>query len=73
MLLADALSRLPSRTAQDIIPLDLQVHFIAFSDIKIQAITAATLKDPILSITHCLTANGWPSRCSDIPKIAQCY
>ena len=72
--LAETLSRLPSRRAQDIIPLDLQAHQIAFSDRRIQAITTANRErnHPVNCVPH-FTTNGWPSRYSDIPKVAQCY
>ena len=70
MLYTETLFRLQSRTAQDIIPLDFQVHNIALSVRRIQAITTVREKDPILPTMYHLTVNVWPFRCSDIPKIA---
>ena len=75
MLLADALSHLPSRT--DIkIKLDLRVDTILLSEFTrshLTKMTAETQKDPILSTAHRLTLNGWPQRCTNVPGIARNY
>ena len=63
MLLADALSRLPSRANNTEIKLDLWVKtisFAAFSSSRLTKTATETQKDPILSTVHRLTQNGWP-------------
>ena len=63
MLLADALSRLPSRANNSEIKLDLRVNaisFSAFSSSQLTKTATETQKDPILSTVHRLTLNGWP-------------
>ena len=75
MLLADALSHLPSRTDTEI-KLDLRVDAISlshFSNCCLTKIAAETQKDPILSTVHRLTLNGWPVRCTHVPRIARNY
>ena len=75
MLLADALSRLPSRTDTEI-KLDLRVDAISlshFSNCRLTKIAAETQKDPILSTVHRLTLNGWPVRHTHVPRIARNY
>ena len=75
MLLADALSRLPSKTDTEI-QLDLRVDAIslsAFNRSHLTKIAAETQKDPILSTVHRLTLNGWPNRCAHVPRIARNY
>ena len=65
--------QLISRTVQDITPIDLQVHCIAFNYRRIQAITTVTNKELILFIVCCLKANELSSRSRDIPKVALSY
>ena len=63
MLLADALSHLPSRANNTEIKLDLWVDtisFVTFSSSQLTKTTTETQKDPILSTVHWLTLNGWP-------------
>ena len=75
MLLADALSHLPSRTNTEI-KLDLQVDTIstfAFSQRCLTKIAAETQWDPILSMVHQLTLNGWPDRQGHVPRAARFY
>ena len=75
MLLADALSHLPSQT--DIqIQLNLRVDAIsisAFTRSCLTKIAAETQWDPILSTVHRLTLNGWPNRCTNICRITRNY
>ena len=62
MLLADALSCLPSRANNTEIKLDLRVDaisFAAFSSSQLTKTAMETQKDPILSTVHRLTLNGW--------------
>ena len=73
MLLADALSCLPSRTNTEI-KLDLQVDAIsmfAFSPRCLTKIAAETQWDPILLMVHRLTLNGWPDRQGHVPRLAR--
>ena len=75
MLLADALSCLPSRTNTEI-KCDLWVDTIsmfAFSQRCLTKIAAETQWDPILLMVHQLTLNGWPNRQGHVPKVARFY
>ena len=76
MLLADALSRLPSRANNSEIKLDLRVDaisFAAFSSSRLTKTATETQSDPILSTVHRLTLNGWPRVRRHIPRIARNY
>ena len=71
MLLANALSLLPSRTDTEI-QLDLRVHansMSAFTLSHLTKIAAEIQKDPILSTVHRLTLNGWPNRLCTYPEL----
>ena len=75
MLLADALSHLPSRTNTKI-KLDLWVDAIstfAFSQRCLTKIAAEMQWDPILLMVHWLTLNGWPDRQGHVPRAARFY
>ena len=75
MLLADALSCLPSRTNTEI-QLDLRVDAIlmfAFTLRCLTKISAETQWDPILLMVHRLTLNGWPDRQGCVPRVARFY
>ena len=75
MLLADALSCLPSQTDTQIQP-NLRVNAIsisAFTRSLLTKIAAGTQQDPILSTVHRLTLNGWPNRYINIPRITRNY
>ena len=75
MLLADALSQLPSRTNTEI-KLDLRVDAIsmsAFNRSHLTKIAAETQCDPILSTVHRLTLNGWPEVQHHVPNVARLY
>ena len=75
MLLADALSHLPSRTNTEI-KLDLRVNAIsmfAFTPRHLTKIGAETQWDPILSIVHRLTLNSWPNRQGCVTRAARFY
>ena len=75
MLLADALSCLPSRTNTEI-KLDLWVNTIlmfAFTLRHLTKIGAQTRWDPILSMVHRLTLNGWPDRQGHVPTATRFY
>ena len=75
MLLADALSCLPSRTNTEI-KLDLRVDAIsmfAFTPRCLTKIRPETQWDPILSMVHRLTLNGWPNRQGRVPRAPRFY
>ena len=75
MLLADALSCLPSRTNTEI-KLDLRVDAIsmfAFTPRCLTKIRAETQWDPILLTVHRLTLNSWPDRQGRVPRAARFY
>ena len=75
MLLADALSCLPSRTNTEI-KLDLQVDAISMFAFTLRCLTkisAETQWDPILSMVHRLTLNSWPDRQGCVPRAARFY
>ena len=75
MLLADALSHLPSRTNTEI-KLDLQVNAISMFAFTLRCLTkigAETQQDPILLMVHRLTLNSWPDRQGCVPRVARFY
>ena len=75
MILVDALSRLPSRTNTEI-KLDLRVNAISMFAFTLRCLTkirAETQWDPILSMVHRLTLNGWPDRQGHVPRAARFY
>ena len=75
MLLAVALSHLPSRTDTEI-KLDLRVNAIsmsAFTRSHLMKIAAEMQRDPILSRVHRLTLDGWPQRHTNVPRITRNY
>ena len=75
MLLADALSCLPSRTDTEI-KLDLWVDAIsiyAFSQRHLTKVAAEMQWDPVLSTVHRFTLNGWPDRQGHVPRAARFY
>ena len=76
MLLADALSRLPSRANNSEIKLNLQVDaisFAAFSSSRLTKTATETQKDPILLTVHQLALNGWPRVQRHVPRVACNY
>ena len=75
MLLADALSHLPSRMNTEI-KLDLWVNAILMFAFTLRCLTkirAETQWDPILSMVHRLTLDGWPDRQDCVPRVARFY
>ena len=72
MLLADALSRLPS-PANTTIELDMQIDHHGFTTERIRQISVETATDPILAIVHNFTQDGWPTRRNRMPCIARQY
>ena len=76
MLLADALSHLPSTANNSEIQLDLHVDAISISTFSRSWLTKTaeeTQRDPILSTVHRLTLNGWPEKWGHFPRIAHTY
>ena len=69
MLLADALSRLPSSENTPIY-LDLRIEHHAFTTERIQQIGTATQEDPILGPVYQFTLDGWPDRRNRVLRIA---
>ena len=75
MLLADALSRLPSRTDTEI-KFNLRVDAISLSEFSrshLTKIAAETQWNPILSTVHRVTLNGWLTRRKHVPRITRNY
>ena len=72
MLLADALSRCPSRASGEI-KLDMRVDYIAFSKTWIAKLKDTTREDPILGMVYQLTQQGWPHQRRHTPRMARAY
>ena len=72
MLLADALSRCPSRASGEI-KLDMRVNYIAFSNAWIAKLKETTREDPILGTVYQLTQQGWPHQRRHTPRMARAY
>ena len=72
MLLADALSRLPS-PANTTIELDMRIDHHGFTTERIRQISVETATDPILAIVHNFTQDGWPTHRNRVPRIARQY
>ena len=72
MLLADALSRCPSRASGEI-KLDMRVDYIAFSKTWIAKLKETMREDPILGTVYQLTQQGWPHQRRHTPWMARAY
>ena len=72
MLLADAMSRCPSHSSEEI-KLDMRVDYIAFNKAWIAKLKEATWEDPILSTVYQLTQQGWPHQRRHTPRMARHY
>ena len=72
MLLADALSRCPSRASGEI-KLDMRVDYIAFSKTWIAKLKDTTREDSILGTVYQLTQQGWPHQRRHTPRMARVY
>ena len=72
MLLADALSRCPSRASGEI-KLDMRVDYIAFSKAWIAKLKETTREDPILGTVYQLTQQRWPHQRRHTPRMARAY
>ena len=73
MVLADRLSRFPSRNENLPIELHHNIHHITFTQDKINIICSSTERDPILHTVYHLTLNGWPTKFHEVPRIACQY
>ena len=73
MVLADRLSRFPSRNENLPIELHHNIHHITFTQDKINIICSSTERDPILHTVYFLTLNGWPTKFHEVPHIACQY
>ena len=72
MLLADALSRCPSRTSGEI-KLDIRVNYIAFSKAWIAKLKETMKEDPILGTVYQLTQQGWPHQRRHTLQMVRAY
>ena len=72
MLLADTLSRCPSRASGEI-KLDMRVDYIAFSKVWIAKLKETMKEDPILGTVYQLTQQGWPHQRRHTPRMARAY
>ena len=62
MILANRLSRIPSRSENLPIELHHNIQYVIFTHDKINIIKGTTERDPILYAVHHITLNGWPNR-----------
>ena len=69
MILADGLSRFPSRKENTPIELHQNIQHIAFTPDKIKLIRGLDERDE--STVYQLTLNGWPDKISKVPRIAR--
>ena len=72
MLLADALSRCPTRGSEEI-KLDMRVDYVAFNKAWIAKLKEATREDPITGTVYQLTQQGWPHQRRHTPRMARAY
>ena len=70
MVLADRLSRFPSRCGNLPIELHHNIQHAIFTPDKINIIRGATERDPILYTVYHITLNGWPKQFHEVPHIA---
>ena len=73
MLLADGLSRLPSKKNKEVIDLDIKVDFVQFSTEKLTQIRQATNADPTLCELKVRILKGWPESRRELHKDLQPY
>ena len=71
MVLADCLSRFPSRKETSPIELHQNIQHISFTPNTIYTLRGALERDPILSTVYRLTLQGWPGRAHEVPRIAR--
>ena len=73
MVLADRLSRSPSRNENLPIEHYHNIHHVTFTQDKINIIHSSRERDPILHTAYHLTLNGWPTKFHEVPCIAHQY
>ena len=71
IVLADRLSRFPSRKENSPIELHQHIQHISFTPDRVNIIHGSVKRDPILSTVYCLTLNGWPEKVHGVPRIVQ--
>ena len=69
MILADRLSRFPSRSENLPIELHHNIQHITFTHDKINIISGATERDPILYTVYHITLDRWPNWFHKVPHI----
>ena len=67
MIIADFLSRYRPRNGKHI-EMDRTIHAVRWSEDKLRALKAATANDTLLAELKLTVQNGWPSKCSELPK-----
>ena len=72
MLIADFLSRYKPRHG-DHIEMDSTMHAVRWSEEQLHTLKAATATDAVLSELKLVVQNGWPSKCSELPKKLHSY
>ena len=70
MVLADHLSRFPSRKKHMPIELHQNIHNVHFEPDRLNIVRGAIERDPIHSTVYRLTLNGWLDRVHEVPRIA---
>ena len=70
MILADRLSRFPSRRENLSVDLHHNIPHVTFTNDKINIIRGATERVPIPYAVYHIKLNGWPSRFNEVPCIA---
>ena len=70
MVLADHLSRFPSRKENMPIELHQNIYNIHFAPDKLNIVRGAVERDSIHSTVYRLTLNDWPNRIQEVPHIA---
>ena len=71
MVLADRLSRFPSRKEHMPIELHQNIHSIQLEPDRLNIVRGAIERDPIHSTAYSLTLNGWPDKINEVPRIAR--
>ena len=70
MVLADCLSRFPSRKEYMPIELHQNIHNVHFEPDRLNIVRDAIERDPIHSTIYRLTLNGWLEKVNEVPRIA---
>ena len=73
MLLADALSHLPSLCSTMTLKLDVRIDHHGIITPRLHQLKAETTKKPVLSISYWYTLDGWPGARRHVPPIIRAY